>query len=387
MMSSAQVGGRLRRRLACVIAALAVLAGAGQTLAQQVEGGAGAAGPVLLLVLTADGGEAADRERRLFSELELALDGFTIDTVPSGDPQFSRLPMSEQLARVQPFVERTGAVATTWIEETGTGTILLHLVALTTGRALVRIVEAHEGPGAEDELALAVRELLGEAYMFGPAPENPAMEQVVAEVQEKVAPAVDTIPPVPVAPPPVPPPPTEKPEPTASLGLAPLGLISGGVWGHEGPHIRAGGGISVEWPPGAALYGRASFVFAKGPDSQVSDGLVVGFGVAPGLSLGYRWRLGPIGVGPVLGVSVPFSSLTTVIGEGDDQTFTWWSFRATAGLELAVAMTDDLNLFVDGALGFQAIRETFERRSGGGTVLTTPFVEWEMVIGLMIFIG
>ncbi|MBW2276219.1 MAG: hypothetical protein JRF63_01935 [Deltaproteobacteria bacterium] len=373
---------RLVQLCASAVAPMLIVTGVFSAAAQGTDGQVGDRGPVLLLVLTAGGGEAADRERRLFSELELALDGFKIETVPSGDPEFARLPMSDQLSRVQPFVERTGAVATTWVEETGAGTVLLHLVALTTGRALVRIVQASEGPDTEAELALSVRELLGEAYMFGPAPENPAMEQVVAEVQEKVAPAIALIPTPPIEPPQV-----EEPRPTPSLGLAPLGLVVGGIWGHEGPHIRAGGGIVVEWPPGADLYGRASFVFTKGPDGQVSDGLLVGFGVAPGLALGYRFSHGPIGVGPLLGVSVPYSSMTMVLGEGDDQTFGWWSFRATAGLELAVTVADDVCLFVDGVFGMQAIRESFERRSDESTVLATPFVEWEFAIGLMVFIG
>jgi len=382
MRAERAVHGRVVRFCAGMTVSFCLLAAAGDASSQETEDPGGERRPVLLLVLTASGGEVAERERRMFSELELALDDFAIETVPSGDPEFARLPMSEQLSRVQPFVDRSGAVATTWVEETGSGTVLLHLVALTTGRALVRIVQASEGPDTEAELALSVRELLGEAYMFGPTPESPAMEQVVAEVQEKVAPAVVTIP-VPPAPPP-----EEPPAPPPTLGLAPFGVVSGGIWGHEGPHIRAGGGIVVEWPPGAALFGRASFVFAKGPDAQVHDGLIVGFGVAPGLTLGYRWRRGPIGVGPLLSVSAPYSSVTMVLGKGDDQTFDWWSFRATAGLELAVSVADDVSLFVDGAFGVQAVRQVFERASDRDPpVMSTPFVEWEMVLGLMVFIG
>jgi len=375
---------RLSSRIRAWTAALSALLAAGSASAQVGVGPDRGSEPVLLLVLTAESGDATDRERRLFGELELALDSFTIETVPSGDPRFSLLPISEQISRVQPLVERTGAVATIWIEETGGGAILLHLVALTTGRALIRIVEARRGPDVEAELALTVRELLGEAYLFGPKPESPAMEQVVAEVQEKVAPLP---PPAPPPSPPIAPRGDEPARPAPTLGLAPLGSVSGGIWGHAGPSIRAGGGLAVEWPPGAALFARASFVAVKGPDAQVRDGVVVGFGVAPGLSLGYRWRSGPIGVGPLLGIAVPYTSLTTVVGEGDDQTFTWWGFRATAGLELAVTVLDDLFLFVDGLFGFEAIRESFERASDRGTVLTTPFVEWEMLFGLMIFVG
>lgn len=383
------VGGRVSRLGASALLLVAAIGGARSSAAQPADGAEGpgaGAGPVLLLVLTAEGGDSAERERRLFSELELALDGFTIETVPSGDPEFARLPMSEQLSRVQPFVERSGAVATTWIEETGAGTVLLHLVALNTGRALVRIVEALEGPDAEAELALAVRELLGEAYMFGPAPEDAAMEQVVAEVQERVAP-LRPAPPVSELPSAVPAPPPPLVEEPPVLGLAPMAVVVGGLWGHEGPHIRAGGGIAVEWPPAAALFGRASVVISKGPDSQVRDGVVFGFGFAPGLSVGYRWRRGPVGFGPLLGISVPFASATMVLGDGDDQTFSWWSFRGTAGLELAIEVVDDLRLFVDGACGAQAIREKFERSSDQSTVMATPFVEWELTIGLMILIG
>jgi hypothetical protein len=370
-------------------AAVVTLAGAG------VDADAGS--PVLLLILTAEGGEATEREQRLFGELELALDGFAIETVSSGDPEFARLPMSEQLARIQPLVDRSGAVATTWVEATGSGTVLLHLVALTTGRALVRIVEAHHGPDAEAELALAVRELLGEAYLFAPQPDDAAMERVVAEVKERVAPPpVEAEPALQVVQPPIVP----EPEPddtgtddwsddggTPTLGLAPFALIGGGLAGHEGPHIKAGGGVGLEWPPRAALYGRVWLAITEGPDEAVRDGVVLGIGIAPGMLLGYRWWLGPVGLGPLLGVSAPWSMATMVIGDSEKKTYNWWDFRAIAGIEVQIGFGDKLGLFFDWMAGVHAVRQSFERQSDDTTVFATPFVDWDVLVGLVAYLG
>jgi hypothetical protein len=83
---------------------------------------------------------------------------------------------------------------------------MLHLVALGSGRALVRTIETDRSPVSERTLALMARELLGTAYLF----ESPS--SVPAEVTEVVRSVKKEIPPEPEpakveAPPPLPPPP------------------------------------------------------------------------------------------------------------------------------------------------------------------------------------
>lgn len=179
----------------------------------------------------------------------------------------------------------------------------------------------------------------------------------------------------------------EPAKPRHALGLAPFASIGGGLSGHEGIHINHGGGIGLEWPPGAALFGRFWLALAEGPEGVIRDGNAVGISIAPGLLLGYRWRIAVVSLGPLVGVSAPWKAVTLVIGDSGREKHNWWDCRGVAGIEIQVAFGDELGLFVDWLAGVHAVRRTFLRRSDGSTIFATPLVDWDVLVGLVAYLG
>ncbi|MCP4675071.1 MAG: hypothetical protein GY854_06120 [Deltaproteobacteria bacterium] len=323
-------------------------------------------GTTLLVLAVADDAESGEREKRFVTEMELGLDGIEVRLLPVGEPGFVQLSLAEQLDRVRPLAERIGAVATTWIEETDTNIVLLHLVALDSGRALVRIVEAKRVPGAEAELALAACELLGEAYLFSPPPADEAVGKVIAAVKEEIVVL-----------------PNEYPR----YGVAPLVGLGGGVHGHEGASLKMNVGAAAEIWMTSGIFLRCSVVATVGPHEQTHDGIAMERGVEPGLSIGYDWRIGRVAIGPLLGLFVPWSRLDVTVGTGGPHSFSDWNFHATLGLDLRMALTNNLELFVDGSIGAFARQEIGTRLSDGSTVLASPIIDWTTVAGFLIFIN
>jgi hypothetical protein len=169
--------------------------------------------------------------------------------------------------------------------------------------------------------------------------------------------------------------------------VVPLVMVSGGIHGHEGPHTRVGGGVAAEWRALPQLFLRLGLVAGKGPDARVPDGVVIGHSVAPGLELGYGWEFGPVALGPLFYLGAPWTHVSMMLGGGDEQSFSFFSVRTAFGLEIRLELSPDLAVFVAGKAGFLPLRESFERASDGTTVLATPFVDWDVVIGLTAYIG
>ncbi len=325
-----------------------------------------ASGTVLLVLAVASSDEAKARERDFVTEMGLGLDGIQIQLLEIGDENFSRLSLAEQLERIRPMAESSGAVATTWIEDAGQNTILLHLVALDSGRALVRIIEAERGAGVAAELALTACELLGTAYLFGPTPQGEAMKKVVSAVQEEIVPL---------------------PKQYPRVGVLPLFGGGGGVYGHVGASLQLDVGAALELWVVAGFFIRAAVVAEVGPQERIHDGIVMERGFEPGLGVGYNWRLGSVGLGPILGLHVPWSKLDATVGTGRPQSFSDWNFHATLGGDFRVTITDYLALFVDATMGIFARQEAGVRLSNGETVIASPIVDWNVLVGAAILVN
>ncbi len=323
-------------------------------------------GAVLLVLAVANSDEAKARERNFVTEMGLGLDGIQIQLLQIGEESFSRLSLAEQLERIRPMAESSGAVATTWIEDAGQNTILLHLVALDSGRALVRIVEAERGAGVAAELALTACELLGAAYLFGPAPQGEAMKKVVSAVQEEIV---------------------SLPKQYPRVGILPLFGGGGGVYGHVGASLQLDVGAALELWITAGLFIRAGVVAEVGPQERIHDGIVMERGFEPGLGVGYSWKLGSVGLGPILGLHAPWSKLDATVGAGRPQSFSDWNFHATLGVDFRVAITDYLALFADAAMGMFARQEAGVRLSNGETVIASPIVDWNILVGAAILVN
>jgi hypothetical protein len=165
--------------------------------------------PVVLMVRAGTSQAQQRRERKLYDELAVALDGFMLMSQDADREGFERLPLSEQIAAVLPVAQGNGASIVVWLGFPLPNQVMLHLIALGSGRALVRTIESDRSSVAESSLALMARELLGTAYLFEPPKSVPLeVQAVVTTVKQQIGVAAAPPPPPTVVEPPPPPPPT-----------------------------------------------------------------------------------------------------------------------------------------------------------------------------------
>jgi len=323
--------------------------------------------PVVMVCMVGNDEPSQVREQRFVVDLKLAMDGFEIKQIETGMKDFTTLTLPEQLGRIRPFVDEFDAVATVWLEPAGSDAVLLHLVALSTGRALVRIVAARSGPDTEKELALAAEELLGEVYLFSPRHPNEAVTRVVTQVKNEVI-AIE--------------PETEG----LRVGAMPLFQLGSGIYGQKGPSLLVGGGLGMEIWPWNGLFLQPRLSFLAGPRGQPHDGLVSGLRLAPGLLAGYDFRVDRFLVGPFIGLEAIYSLADMALGRGDVHTYSWWNFRGSAGLDLRWRATDRFFIGIQPAIGAYPIRKHFTRLSDKSNILVTPFLDWSMALMVVVFL-
>jgi hypothetical protein len=323
--------------------------------------------PVLLLVSTASDAASAGREIRFLDELALAIDGVSVERVQAGDPGFAVLPLADQIALIRPLAGQRAALAATWIRATAPDRVLLHVVALSEGRAVVRVVEAGPGAVAESQLALATRELLREAHLLdqaAPAPQPPSCP----------APASAAVCPLPAE--------SKRPE----WGAVSLLVADGGIAGQTGPSFQLGMGLGLEWQPEERLFARLSLAGKAGPRAELRDGIVTAWSVEPGLAVGYGWLLGAVAIGPFVGLAAPWTAADMVFEQGDTHGYSWWDFRGTVGLDARLPVSRIAAIVIEGAASVLANHQTFERRSDGSTILATPYAGWSASAGAVFFV-
>lgn len=338
---------------------------------------------VLLVLITAQDPTAGESGQRFVTQLRLALDGFDVQALRIDKESFENQPLSQQIEWIRPHSTAAGAAATVWLEQTGGETTLLHLVALSAARALVRIVEAPRGPGTAQELALAVQELLGEAYLMSSTPHSPAVADMVNRVRDDLA-----LDPEPVAEAPPPAVPGED-APTwrrPQVRLATKAFLSGGVAGHRGRQTAFGGQLALEIAPAAGLSLALEIAANSGPRSQVDRGSVTGWGISPGLCASYLFGPGRLQLGPRIGVRAVYTRVTVHPDSAASQAYAWWNLRGTLGATLLWRISDAFALVVSGELGFFPIRKSFRWISDDTQRFMTPFIDGSIAIGGVVWL-
>ena len=340
--------------------------------------------PVLLMLKTATSPKAAAREDRFVEELGMVLDGVSIQIERPADPEFAAHALGGQIAHVRSLIDKHGAVAATWLTEASPDMLLLHLVVVSTGRALVRLVETRPRPGFETDLALAARELLGTAFLFdrapGPAGGDP-IATVVESVREQAAPPAPA-PIVHVAPPP-PPPPSEP-----SWAVATELRFEGGIVQARGPRFYPGGALALDRRMFAGLHGRLSATAYGGPlGSRRAEEEILEWAVQPGLALGYRWDLGGTTLGPWLEAQALLSNVTTQVDGGDRQEFRSWRLRMAAVLDLRIRVSGRVDLLLAAGLIATPQRDVYRRELSEKVMLASAYLSWEGRMGLVVHLG
>ena len=277
-----------------------------------------------------------------------------IDDEPEGSA-FRASPLAKQLALLAALAKRRGAVAVIWIKRTLEGMLAVHLLVSGDGRSSVRSLQFEPAPSVEYEIAVAVSQLLEDLYPFGVQP--PATT---------LAPSV---------------------EERSSLFASVQAVAGGGAYGHHGRSLMLGGnlGFALEIPQG--FFAKLALTVLAGPFDRRAGRDILGREVEPLFGLGYLWHLQRFAFGLSAAIATPYSKVNVTLGNGERRSFSWWSPRWSAAMDLHFKLSSRIGLVASGALGGVPDNQIFERTSDGQNVLATPFVSWRTSLGLTILIN
>ncbi len=315
-------------------------------------------------------------ERQLSDELGLVLDDFATFTLDAPGEDFWSLALEAQITQATPLVTRYDAVAAIWLTGSEGAGYYLHLVALQSGRTLVRTFEARRA-AAIGTLALAVRELLGAAYMFEPPPPavatalDPLVQSVVEELRQEhpLAPAPSATEVVP----------SESNRPRwRSVVTA---TTAGGLAGQRGPSTLWGASLAAE-----LAYHRLWVSLGADLGWQSGEGAGLNFQrqvVQPRLAIAWQLTRGALAIAPGAALGVAFEQWSAA-GEGPSQGFSRARVVVGADLQLRYPLTDTLAVVMIPGLSVAHQQLTLERRSDGRTAATTPELAWGLRLGVVL---
>lgn len=269
--------------------------------------------PVVMMIRAATNPAQQKRERKLYDELALALDGFMLMAQDAEQSDFHKQSLSDQLASVLPVAQKNDAQIVVWLGFPLANQVMLHVVALGSGRALVRTIESDRSPVAESTLALMARELLGTAYLFDP-PKSVPLE--VRNVVQSVRKQIDAVQPAP-PPPPVVVAPAPKPEPIVESGRWAVWLraesgapLAGQV--DAAPSLGLSLGLERRLPAriDVAAFASGSYAAIARPDVTSSALVTLGGSLTAFRGFGD----GPLTAGPWLGAGLHWASFDAGAG-------------------------------------------------------------------------
>lgn len=340
---------------------------------QSEYGSANADRPMVLVLSLGKTEQAIEREKKFITQLALCLDQFQVHVVTQETDKFLGYSSAGRLAFIQPLSEKYQAVATFYLEETKANLTLLNLVALNTGQAIVRVVETSKGPGEQLDLALAAQELLGKAYLPSTAKRDNAVENVVVGVTQRAV--------------------SKLGDPYKAgfyrkthLVLVPAAAIRMGMLEEVGPSFLVGGGLNALLFVTNAFLFKISAIPMDGMEQVKDFGSVAPWGVDLSIAIGYLWRFGMFGVGPVLEFGAPWSKVDVNLKTTGGHSFAWWNFRVAVSSLLFLEFNEILSLIMEPGIGVYPLNREFNLVSSGEEVYRTARIDFGFMLGMGISI-
>ncbi len=330
--------------------------------------------PVVLVIELGRRGRGEARTARFIGELGLVLDGFDVRGVNAPTDDFVVMPLANQLRDVRPMIENEDAVAAAWIAAPAPGILMLHMVALRTGQTLVRSLEAESIPGTEADLALAVRELLGAAWLFVPPAlqdDRPAMRRLVESVRERVVSY-------------------GRGNQAGAEIVAVIGsvTIKDGLVDFEGASSEVAVGMAGEAELAEGFWAGGGVVVSMRPARSKGDTKVGGWGFSPHIDIAATvmdvdFFTGRLAFGPSVGFAFERERVTVQIGSAPEKDNTSSRLRAWAGLSLRWHINRRIGVIFDPRIGWASHQDIYRRESDNSIILTTPRVDWGFRLGVL----
>ena len=329
--------------------------------------------PVLFVLLVAQGKAVRVREEIFVNELALTLGAYRIVAVDKDLAGFSDKNLNQQLSQIKVIAEAPNTVATIWIEEGEDNITLLHLVALSTGRALVRIVEAKKGPETEITLAMAVEELVGQAYLFEAKKPDPAVEKSVVNITNR---AISNI---------------NDPDTIEMNGIrgGDLSLVTAavgrfGVVGGAGSRFGVGGGLGLESRLHGSLYfagGVAVISILPDRSDQHTVSLV---SVEPHMGVTLLKCGRPLTFGVGFFISVPWRHASITLPSTGNHTYNDWDMRPSLRLDLRINLGRNLALLLVPDIGVRLNQKRYYKKTTDVDIIKTPRMDLGLLLGFIL---
>jgi hypothetical protein len=312
---------------------------------------------LLVLSLSNDDTDHLALETEVVTQLKLELDDLQIEQKDVSKTVFVEASLQEKLKELASMPQRQNVVATCWIEMKNDQSILLYMVALKTGRSVMRIIKADKGPRFAEELAFSAQELLGQMK----PPEKPvAVKEDVADVVDDTGAS-------------------SAKQKRLQLSVAPFGQIGGA---NPAKWLEAGGGIWGELRVNRGLFFVVSMAGMGMPLADPADGWVSGATFVPGVEVGYTWWRGAFGAGLNCGATLRYYKLKMVIGESEKTDVGFFDPMVTAGVNLRFEVSDILSVVLSPAVDFRFHTRDLRRISDNSIIVSTSIANWSLRTGL-----
>ncbi|MBN2342567.1 MAG: hypothetical protein JXX29_03355 [Deltaproteobacteria bacterium] len=336
--------------------------------------------PAILVVLTGRTMAAQQRERAFITELQLALDNYRIvsDTrlTRVTSPSFSEMSLREQLLQVRKLARSHRAVAVIWLtDDSGEDVTLLQLAALSTGRALIRVVEAQNGPDTEVTLAMAVEELVGQAYLFDAKNPAAALEASVISASSKEGSA------------------EKNKNTTAESARNPVasqrmfqieGIGRAGIAGVRGPRLSLGASVGLAQLFFDRVWVGGGLNLVTGPSDKTSLEKIENRSLEPYVGVGIYRSVKHMRFGVVLHISVPHQQTVITFPETGTHVYDAWNMRYALRFALQVSLGPAVSVALSPELGLWVNQKRYYAESTDRDIVRNPRVDGGLLIALII---
>ncbi len=363
----AKTRSRLPLGFAATGVALAVLLG---TLIPQRACAEDGEKPVVLFLKLYGDESAGQMEKRVSAQLKLTLFEFSVVEVFEGLDAFVEANLSGRLEVLKKMAAENNAVAIVWIEQGSQEVTLLNLVALSTGQALVRIVEAEKGPETPADLAVATQELLGQAYLFETASLRPEISNAVRAASEEVEAARQERGE------------SEPEELRSEYTIGVSGIVRGAGVAHQGPAYRFGVGATFHHLLTDHLYWFPELSVLMTPEERTGGDSVSALTLSFGFGIGFKLQHKRIALGTEVSVDPEWHRTALGFEAEPAESEIWFNTSLRWGFGIEWHPVPRISIRLAPSVLLNAGRIFLHRESDNEVVYSNARVDWQGLLGV-----
>lgn len=151
--------------------------------------------------------------------------------------------------------------------------------------------------------------------------------------------------------------------------------------------LRGGGRLALGRSLPGGLQARLEVGLHVGPRKNTAAEEISGWGMLFGGALYRGWKLGPVELGPLLGLHASWTKLSIALDGQSPRDFSRWNARVALGAELRWRLSERIALLASASGALTLEEETYRRLSNERSVLKLPRFNVGTMIGLQLLFG